>query len=62
MGGYGSGRRNGYDKADTVEDCRSLDANRWMREGILKAGVWHSGLWCWYRDAERKERAAAIGY
>ena len=45
-----------------MEDCRWLDASRWTREGILQAGVWHRGSWCWYRDAERKEQTAAIGY
>jgi hypothetical protein len=33
-----------------------------MRQGILKAGVWHSGSWVWYRDATRTEQAASIGY
>ena len=65
MGGSGSGShyhwwRSG--KKDTVEDCRSLDTGRWMREGIIKAGVWHSGSWCWYRDSDHKERTADIAY
>jgi hypothetical protein len=34
-------------KKTVVEDCRSLDANRWMREGILKSGVHHVGAWAW---------------
>lgn len=62
MGGYGSGRWQGYSKADTVEVCRSLDGNRWMREGILKAGVWQNGGWYWFRDAARTEQTASIGY
>jgi hypothetical protein len=33
-----------------------------MREGILKAGVWHHGSWAWYRDATRTERDSALGY
>lgn len=50
MGGPGSGNRfhtgrNG--KKNTVEDCLSLDANRWMREGVLKAGVRQAGSWRW---------------
>jgi hypothetical protein len=50
MGGPGSG--NFYHwwrptKKTLVEDCLSLDANRWMREGILKAGVHQSGYWRW---------------
>jgi hypothetical protein len=24
--------------------------------------VWHSGSWCWYRDASRQEQTSAIGY
>src|SRR5262249_31777923 len=28
----------------------------------IKAGVWHRGSWCWWRDTERKEQTAAIGY
>jgi hypothetical protein len=65
MGGPGS--RNHYhwwrpNKKSIVEDCRSLDANRWMREGILKAGIWQSGSSCWYRDAERKQIASTISY
>ena len=65
MGGMGSGShyhwwRSG--KKTTVEECRLLDANRWMREGILKARVHLSGSWAWYRDAERKVQTANIGY
>jgi hypothetical protein len=65
MGGPGSGNhyhwwRHG--KKTVVEDCRSLDANRWMREGILKAGIWHTGLWCWYQDAMLTETVASICY
>lgn len=62
MGGFGSGSRCRYDKKDTVEDCRRIDANRWMREGILAASVHHSGLWCWFRDASRTEQTASMGY
>jgi len=55
VGGPGSGAR--YDhgwrptKKTTVESCLSIDANRWMREGILKNGVRQSGVWRWtYRS------------
>jgi hypothetical protein len=47
MGGFGSGRWGLHTKADTVEDCRSLNVHRWMREGILKAAVRHWGRWVW---------------
>jgi hypothetical protein len=65
MGGSGSGCsyhwwRSG--KKTVVADCKSLDSNRWMREGILKAGVWHSGRWIWFIDETRTEEASSIGY
>jgi hypothetical protein len=54
MGGSGSGShyhwwRHG--KKTAVEDCLSIDVNRWKREGILKADVYLSGSWQWtYRS------------
>jgi hypothetical protein len=57
MGGYGSGNhyhwwRHG--KKTIVEDCLSLDANRWMREGILSNGSERNGSWQWtYHDGRR---------
>jgi hypothetical protein len=50
MGGSGSG--NSYhwwrsDKKTVVEDCLRLDANRWMREGILKANHFAFGSRRW---------------
>src|SRR5262245_13561664 len=50
MGGPGSGNHDHWwrsAKKATVEECLALDANRWMREGILKAGVRLSGGWRW---------------
>jgi hypothetical protein len=50
MGGSGSGNFYHWwrsSKKATVEDCLSLDANRWMREGILKAGLERWGSWRW---------------
>jgi hypothetical protein len=50
MGGSGSGNHYHWwrsDKKTVVEDCLALDANRWMREGILKAGVRTMGTWNW---------------
>ena len=61
MGGYGSGRWELHRKADTVEECRNLDANRWTREGILKKGVHHIGGWKW-SDGQTGEETASIGY
>jgi hypothetical protein len=51
MGGAGSGNRYHHwwrsGKKEVVEDCLSLDANRWMREGILRANVLATGTWRW---------------
>jgi hypothetical protein len=65
MGGLGSGCDYHWwrpSKKTVVEDCRVLDASRWMREDILKADVWHRGRVEWFRDAERKEVTSSIGY
>lgn len=62
MGGSGSG--NYYHwwrprKKTAVEECLSIDANRWVREGILKAGVHLKGSWRWtYRSGGE----CSIGY
>jgi hypothetical protein len=50
MGGLGSG--NDYHwwrspKKTVVEDCLSIDANHWTREGILGAGIHSSNTWRW---------------
>src|SRR5215831_53389 len=54
MGGSGSGNHYHWwrpSKKQVVEDCLSIEANRWMREGILKAGVHLAGTWRWtYRS------------
>jgi hypothetical protein len=54
MGGAGSGNRSWrHSKKTTVEDCLRIDANRWMREGILTAGIRVVGSWGWtYRDGK----------
>jgi hypothetical protein len=65
MGGLGSGCDYHWwrpSKKTVVEDCRSLDASRWMREGILTEGLRHRGTWCWYRDAGGKEITSRIEY
>jgi hypothetical protein len=65
MGGPGSGNRYHWwrsSKRDTVEGCRSLDANRWMREGILKADCHQRGSWAWFADKECKNSKSSIGY
>ena len=54
MGGSGSGSRYHWwrpEKKAVVEDCLSIDANRWRREGILGGGVHLTGSWRWtYRS------------
>src|SRR4051794_29615188 len=62
MGGRGSGNRSCRDKAQVVETCWVLDANRFMREGILRAQTYQTGRWIWYRDATRTEEASSICY
>jgi hypothetical protein len=49
MGGPGSGSSYHWwrDTKTVVEDCLSLDTNRWTRDGILKPGQWQSGTWTW---------------
>ena len=53
MGGYGSGRRAGRQKA---EACRSLDVNRMYREGCLQPG--RRGNWVWSQDDNEVARIA----
>src|SRR5262249_23155332 len=65
MGGPGSGNQYHWwrgSKKTVVEDCRELDANRWMREGILKVAVWHRGRLCWFRDAGGQDNVSSIDY
>ncbi|NSW83139.1 MAG: hypothetical protein HPY90_07670 [Syntrophothermus sp.] len=57
MGGRGSGNWYRLSKKDTVEGCRSLDVNRWHREGLLRPGQWFG--WAWKRDDGKEE--ASIG-
>ena len=59
MGGFGSGRKGG--RTGTVEGCRSIDANRWMREGILVGGAVRWGDWKW-SDAQSGEIRSRISY
>jgi hypothetical protein len=50
MGGPGSGSHHHYWRASkkaVVEECLSLHANRWMREGLLRAGIVRAGSRRW---------------
>lgn len=53
---FGAGRPGWHVKA---EHCRSIDARRWAREGILQAG--RSGGWAW-TDPDTGKQSASIGY
>ena len=48
MGGYGSGR---HGTTACTDDCRSIDARRLARDGLLKPGS--ACGWHWTRDGER---------
>lgn len=61
MGGYGSTRWSCHSKKDAVEDCSSLDINRWMREGGLRQGIHTFGGWHWY-NSYTNEKTSSIGY
>lgn len=39
----------------TVEECRSLDVNRWHRKGLLRPGQWFSWVW---RDEDGEKEAS----
>lgn len=57
MGGRGSGSHYHWWRAAkkrAVEDCLSLDADRWTGEGILRAGVRRCGTWGWTYLSGRK--------
>src|SRR5450631_2046225 len=45
-GGYGSGRWGWHRKKTTVQQCISIDSAKWMRQGILRGRIVHSG-WQW---------------
>jgi hypothetical protein len=65
MGGPGSGAHYYQwwrsSKKTVVEDCRQLDVNRFIREGLLAPGIRQSGGWSWYRGGN-KEPTSSIGY
>src|SRR5262245_5620116 len=46
MGGFGSGSHWGGWAKETVENCLTLDANRWSREGLFRPGA-RAGGWQW---------------
>ena len=61
MGGYGSGRWGLHSKATTVEECRSLDVNRWMREDMIAPDMRRYGAWIW-KNSYTGEQTASLGY
>ena len=48
MGGYRNGTWRWRRSKTMVEDCRFLDACRWMRETILEEGAFRSAWWRWW--------------
>lgn len=61
MGGYGSGRKFGFVKR-TVEDCCSIDATRWQREGMFRPSVGpYRSPWVW-SDPNSKQELVCVGY
>jgi hypothetical protein len=61
MGGSGSSRWRVHSKAATVEESRQFEIRRLVKESVVKAGVWHSGLWIW-RDGRTGEVTSSVGY
>jgi hypothetical protein len=60
MGGIGCGSWYRWQGAKaTVDDCRSIDVARWVRERIIEPGVTRAGGWQWTRDGEVM---SSIGY
>jgi len=60
MGGYGSGRWYRSGTKETVEDCRTIDINWLIREGIFDAG-WRRGSINW-TDCFTGEERSSISY
>jgi len=61
MGGYGSSRWGSHSKATTVEECRLIEAARWVREGIIAPDTRRWGSWIW-TNSYSGEQTASIGY
>lgn len=64
MGGPGSGNHYHWwrgSKKTVVEDCRELDVNRWVREGVIRPGAHLTGGWKW-SDARTGEEKSSISY
>jgi hypothetical protein len=61
MGGYGSSRWGLHTKKLTVEDCRHIDTQRWVRDGIIAPHVYQVGGWQW-SDGRTGEKTASIVY
>ena len=57
MGGYGSGRWHGHLKADTVEDCLTLDISDLARRGFM-SGALATGRSRWVNQITGEELAS----
>ena len=60
MGGPGSGSWYRWSRKDTVEEHRSLDVNRWHREGLLRP--WQRFGWVWKRNGEEEASISVATY
>jgi hypothetical protein len=64
MGGVGSGSHDHWwrpARKTTTEECLILDANRWTRDGLLRAGGRDRGAWAW-TDCRTGAEAARIAF
>lgn len=61
MGGYGSTRWLWHTKKLTVEECRSLDVKRWVRENIIAPNQYTIGGWQW-SDRHTGKKLSTISY
>jgi len=61
MGGYGSTRWGSHSKATTVEECRLIEAARWVQEGIIAPDTRRWGVWAW-TNSYSGEQTASLGY
>jgi hypothetical protein len=62
VGGFGSGRWPTGKRKRTVEECFSLDADFWMREGLLQRDTDLPGVWHWFQDDDPARERGAVGF
>ena len=60
MGGYGSGRRGGWERP-IVEHSTVLDVDRLVRQGLIAPGLSRSGSLTW-RNVDTGEETNSVGF